>query len=254
MCPHNVVNFGPLTSEIGLGVWDTPANFNGFRMLALLLQRRHCLKVNQTLHDVWPSAGMVHCSYIFGGSCPPLNFARCKIHIAYQVLHYPIFAALLHCTQTLGVRQNWRHGTMNGITKLYHRVPPIFGWAAITLGIGPHSTFLCLLWPPYAIRPAIIFLSCVSSSTFFVLAYSQPPLIGCLPYFHTWCGLSANSGCRSEMCCMRLAENTGRLKSPKNRNLCTITQLCRAISSQLEHVSTVRKQVVKQQCADHMSS
>jgi len=28
-------------------------------------------------------------------------------------------------------------------------------------------------------------------------------------YFHTWWGLSANLRCRSETCCMRLAENTG---------------------------------------------
>jgi len=26
--------------------------------------------------------------------------------------------------------------------------------------------------------------------------------------FHTWYGLSANLGCRSEMCCTRLTENT----------------------------------------------
>ena len=32
-------------------------------------------------------------------------------------------------------------------------------------------------------------------------------------YFHTWCGPSANLECRSEMC-WRLAENTGRKKSP----------------------------------------
>ena len=31
---------------------------------------------------------------------------------------------------------------------------------------------------------------------------------------HTWCGLSANLECMSEMCCMRLAENTGCKKSP----------------------------------------
>jgi len=33
----NMVNFGPLTAEIGSGVWGTPANFNGFRVLAALL-------------------------------------------------------------------------------------------------------------------------------------------------------------------------------------------------------------------------
>ena len=31
----------------------------------------------------------------------------------------------------------------------------------------------------------------------------------CLPYFHTWCGLSTTLGCRSETCCTQLAENTG---------------------------------------------
>ena len=38
--------------------------------------------------------------------------------------------------------------------------------------------------------------------------------MSCLPYFHTWCGLSVNLECMSEMCCTRLAENTGRKKSP----------------------------------------
>ena len=32
-----MVNFGPLTAEIGSGVWGTPANFNGFGVLAALL-------------------------------------------------------------------------------------------------------------------------------------------------------------------------------------------------------------------------
>jgi len=37
ICPYNMVNFGPLTAEIGLPVWGTPAHFNGFRVLAALL-------------------------------------------------------------------------------------------------------------------------------------------------------------------------------------------------------------------------
>ena len=49
----------------------------------------------------------------------------------------------------------------------------------------------------------------------FFLAYSQPSQIWCLPYFHTWCGLSANLGCKSEVCCSRLAGNAGPKKSPK---------------------------------------
>jgi len=65
-----------------------------------------------------------------------------------------------------------------------------------------------------------------SSSVFFFLASSQPLQIGCLPYFHTWCGLSANLRCRPETCCTRLAANTGRKKSSKICHLGTIAQLC----------------------------
>jgi len=36
-CPHNMVNFGLLMAEICWRVWGTPANFNGFRVLAALL-------------------------------------------------------------------------------------------------------------------------------------------------------------------------------------------------------------------------
>jgi len=72
-CSHNMVNFGPQAAEIGLVVWGTPANFNGFRALG-----RYC-----TALQYWASAKLC------------------------------------------GVEQ---------------RVPPIFGRAAITLGIGPHSS------------------------------------------------------------------------------------------------------------------
>jgi len=58
---------------------------------------------------------------------------------------------------------------------------------------------------------------------------------------------SVNLECRSEMCCTRLAANTGRTKVAKNRHLGTIAQLCRAISSQLRHISTIGKKLVKQQ-------
>jgi len=48
-CPCNMVNFGPLTAEIGLGVWGTLANFNGFRVLATLLHGTLVVGVSQTL-------------------------------------------------------------------------------------------------------------------------------------------------------------------------------------------------------------
>ena len=66
-------------------------------------------------------------------------------------------------------------------------------------------------------------------------------------------GLSANLGCMSEMCGTRLAANRGRKKVAKNRHLGIIAQLCRAISSQLRHVSTIGKKLVKQQYLLYMS-
>jgi len=51
---------------------------------------------------------------------------------------------------------------------------------------------------------------------------------------------------------MRIAENTGPKKVAKNRHLGTIAQLCRAISSQPRHVSTIGKRLVKQQYLLHM--
>jgi len=44
------VNFSPLAAEIGLPVWGTPANFNGFRDLAALLHGSQVIvSVSQTL-------------------------------------------------------------------------------------------------------------------------------------------------------------------------------------------------------------
>jgi len=40
---------GPLTAEIGSGVWGTPTNYNGFRMFAALLQGTPAVGVSQTL-------------------------------------------------------------------------------------------------------------------------------------------------------------------------------------------------------------
>jgi len=53
-----MVNFGPLAAEIG---WRQ-AHFNGFCVrLGFVTGRR-----NQTLHDVWPSRGLLHYIYNFG--------------------------------------------------------------------------------------------------------------------------------------------------------------------------------------------
>ena len=95
---------------------------------------------------------------------------------------------------------------------------------------------------PLYFHPVVYFY--LSSSIFFPRLISVAAHVGCLPYFHTWCGPSANLECRSAMCCTRLAENTGRKKVTKNRQQGTIAQLCRAISSQLRHVLTIGKNLL----------
>jgi len=44
-----MVNFGPLAAEIVSLVWGTPGNFNGFRVLAVLLHGTLVVGVSQTL-------------------------------------------------------------------------------------------------------------------------------------------------------------------------------------------------------------
>ena len=46
---HNMVNIDPLAAEICWRVWGTPANFNGFRVLAALLYGSQVVSVSQTL-------------------------------------------------------------------------------------------------------------------------------------------------------------------------------------------------------------
>jgi len=146
-CPHTVMNFSPLTAEIGWGslVWGAPANFNRFRVLASLLQRRRSPEANQTLHDVWPSPELVHIC-ISGGCCPLTEFCQVQNSRCAQVLPSVILAALLHGTPAAGVSQALRRGTRNRSTELSKTAPPIIGWAAITLGIGPH---ICDVTSPY---------------------------------------------------------------------------------------------------------
>jgi len=66
--------FGLLAAEISSLVWGILANFNGFCVLASLLQRRRSTEANQTLRDVLPSPGLVRYIYIFRGSCPVMEF------------------------------------------------------------------------------------------------------------------------------------------------------------------------------------
>jgi len=134
-----MANFGPLEAEIGLGVWSTLSNFNGFHVLASLLQRRRSPEANQTLHVSWAVIIYIH----FRGLFPLTEFCHVQNSLCVPSLAFSYIGSVTVRHSSSGVSQTLWHGTRNGITELSQRAPHIFGWAAITLGIGPHST-LCL--------------------------------------------------------------------------------------------------------------
>jgi len=80
-------------------------------------------------------------------TCPynMLNFGPLTAEICWRVWGTPaninrfhVLAALLHGTLVMGVSQTF--------CAVEQRVPPIFGRAAIPLGIGPHSSFSLILF------------------------------------------------------------------------------------------------------------
>ena len=85
ICPQNILNFSRLTAEIRWRVWGTPANFNGFRVLVSLLQRRRSTEVDQSLHCVRPYPGLVYCIYIFGSSGSLTEFCYVQNSLCVQV-------------------------------------------------------------------------------------------------------------------------------------------------------------------------
>ena len=108
-CPHNM-NFSPLAAEIGLPVWGTPTNFNGFRILAALLHGSQVVSISQTLWR-WTEGA----TYVLQGS--------------HHVGHWPAFLVV-----------SWT--TMKGVLLLD---PP-----AYLCDLFPSSHFCCCdsLWPP----------------------------------------------------------------------------------------------------------
>ena len=107
-CSHSMLNVDPLAAEIGLPLWGTPVNSNGFRVLASLLHQHRSTKVNQTLHDVWPTRGLVHYIYIFWSSCSITEFCQVQYLLCAQVLRCHILPALLHGTRVVCVSQTLR--------------------------------------------------------------------------------------------------------------------------------------------------
>jgi len=96
-CPYNMVNFGPPAAEISLLVWGTPANFNGFHVLAALLRSTlHCVSKNVPPFTCYKLD--IHSSIIFG--------TRTTEKVGNQnVLYFPTSPNLCFCT-TWGNRKH----------------------------------------------------------------------------------------------------------------------------------------------------
>jgi len=88
---------------------------------------------------------------------------------------------------------------------------------------------------------------------FYFLAHSQRSDIGCLPYFHTWCGLGANLECMSEMCWKRLADKyrtqKWRKNSPSGYHRTTLSGYIFPTKANIDN----RTNLVKQQYLPHMT-
>jgi len=143
-CSQNMVNFGPLTAETCWRVWGIPTQQISTGFASWL---RYCTDVAQrrstTLCRMFDRLLGWYVQRPFWGSCPLTEFCQLQNSLCVQVLRSPIgplLAALLHGTRAAAVSQTLWHGTRNGIAELSQRAPTIFGWAATTLGIGPHSS------------------------------------------------------------------------------------------------------------------
>ena len=115
-CPHEMVNFGPLTAEVCWRVFGTPANFNGFRVSASL----H-VTAGTSLNGGQPNfARYLAVSWsgtdTFSRACPVTEFCHMQNSLCVQLLRSPILAALLHGTRAVGVNESLQRRTRNGIT------------------------------------------------------------------------------------------------------------------------------------------
>ena len=113
------------------------------------------------------------------------------------------------------------------------------------------GTNLFFLWPPSRAGHYILLLWFLSS---FFLFFSLPVLSGRrLDVYHAYTHDVALVQIWNA--CLKCAvRGSVTIQDVKIRHLCTITQLCQAISSQLRHALTIRKELVKQQCLLPMSS
>ena len=122
-CPQNMVNFGTLAAEIDSFDWRVWGHHSKFQRLS----RRGFVTAATSLNGSQPNfarclavswAGIDYL-YIFGGCCPVTEFCQVQNSLCVlQVLHSPIFAALLHGTRAIGASHNFAALSTHGATYI----------------------------------------------------------------------------------------------------------------------------------------
>jgi len=86
-----------------------------------------------------------------------------------------------------------QHSTLNRLSGCFPGMTSLLGKSKQIIGVHFQTLFMAALWNRAGHYIFMLwFLSSSSIYLLFFLAWSQRPHIGCLPYFDTWCGLSAN--------------------------------------------------------------
>jgi len=78
-CPHNMVNFGLLTAEICWRIWDTPANFNRFRVFAASLHGTLVVGVSQALRRQPNFAALNRGRHLYSAGRPSHILVRVRL-------------------------------------------------------------------------------------------------------------------------------------------------------------------------------
>jgi len=88
-----------------------PSKFQRVSRLGLSTAPTSLNKGQQNFVRFWPSPGLVHYIYTFGGSCPKRNFARCKIHFASKSCF------LLYCRHYWTALEQWASAKLCGVLQ-----------------------------------------------------------------------------------------------------------------------------------------
>jgi len=128
-----MVNFGPLAAEICWRVWGTPANFNGFRVLAALLHGTLAVGVGQTLRRWTEGATYIRQGGHHAGHWPTFLVIIILTNSNVNCLFFepPCIHMYVVCTQRVNAADRWtvyndwhatRKTTVQRYRPVFHRL------------------------------------------------------------------------------------------------------------------------------------